>query len=121
MAEQALNPTIVTPASGEGQDALDMGDLRDIRLLNNQFVQFGIRNLARVERYLVKLDKVMDETQDERITVAGASVAVNALKAAASAIKKEVAGVINNMQVNVSNGLDLSKLTLEQLKALAGE
>ena len=30
-------------------------------------------------------------------------------------------GGTTNVQVNVSNGLDLSKLTVEQLKALAGE
>ncbi len=121
MAEQALIPTIERPLHGEGQDLpLRMDELADVRMLNSQLVRCGIRNCSRVERYLEILDGVMATTQDERIKVAGASVAVNALRACVSALKKDVQQ-LTNVQVNVQNGLDLSKLTVEQLKALAGE
>lgn len=101
MAEQALNPTIATSASGEGQDVLDMSDVRDLRMFNNQIVQFGIRNMQRVNRYLELLDKVMEDTEDERIVLGGASVAVNALKATVAALKRDAAHAVNNVQINM--------------------
>ena len=121
MAEPALIPTIERPLTGEGQDLpLAMDELADVRMLNKQMVRFGIRNCSRVERYLEILDKVMENTRDERIKVAGASVAVNALRACVGSLKKDVQQ-LTNVQVNIGNGIDLSKLTPEQLRAIAGE
>jgi hypothetical protein len=105
-----------TPVQREGE-VLDLTFLGDLRLLNSQLARFGIRNLERVQHYLTILDRVMETTEDERIKVMANSVAVNAMKAALSALKAEVS---RSTTINVSGNMnvaDLRGMTAEQLKA----
>lgn len=121
MADMATIEPTVTSVSREGQAlTLEMESLKDVKFLNNQLVQFGIRNLRRVNEYLERLDRVMAGTDDERIVVAGAAVAVNALKAVVTAIKSDLGATATNtfngpVQINVD--ADLTGMTDDQLRA----
>lgn len=116
--EVTIEPTRASVA-GEGQAlVLEMESLKDIRFLNKQLVEFGIRNLKRVNQYLERLDQVMAGTDDERIIVAGTSVAVNALKAVVAALKQESLNVQNNTQINIHGARPLSELSDDELRAI---
>ena len=62
-----------------------------------------------------------DSEARERLSAAKVLLAADKLDLEAEKLQRGVVGNQTNVQVNVSNGLDLSKLTVEQLKALAGE
>lgn len=119
MAKRAEIEPTRTSVSREGESlVLEMETLADIKFLNNQMVQFGIRNARRVEQYLERLDKVMETTGDERIIVAATSVAVNALKAVVNTLKADVVNFTQNIQHNYAGGQELPELTRDDLRAI---
>lgn len=119
MAKRAEIEPTRTSVSREGESlVLEMETLADIKFLNNQMVQFGIRNARRVEQYLERLDKVMETTGDERIIVAATSVAVNALKAVVNTLKADVVNFTQNIQQNYAGGQELPELTRDDLRAI---
>lgn len=114
--EATIEPTRAS-VRGEGEAlVLEMDSLKDIKFLNRQLYEFGIRHLKRVNRYLELLDDVVEATDDERIVVAAASVAVNALKAVTTALKAEAVNITQN-SVHI-HGRELPELSRDDLLAI---
>ncbi|MCA8917240.1 MAG: hypothetical protein KDB90_17750 [Planctomycetes bacterium] len=114
-----------SPASDrEGGGVLDMEDPRDIALLRRTFTERWKTSSDRQERYLSKLDKVVESTEDERIIVAAASVSVSAMRANTDAIKalrdKAELHLHNHNELHVHGGRELpGELSVEELRKLA--
>lgn len=124
MAENEMNQAKpeLPPTRVEGGQ-IDVEDGRDRKILRRAIREGWIKNTYRLDDYLGKLDKVMAETEEDRVIVAGSAIAVNAQKAYASAfgeLQEAAPTTVNNTQVNVyesKSGEDLSKLSDDELDA----
>jgi hypothetical protein len=110
-----------------GTGALFADDLKlrgDLKLLGRAISSGWDITEERRTAVLAKLDALM-KSADERIALGASKAMMDAFKANVAtfvALLKESEGPNQtNVQVNVSNGIDLSKLTPEQLRAIAGE
>jgi hypothetical protein len=109
-----------------GTGALFADDMKlrgDLRTLRRAILAGWPVSEERRKATMEKLDALL-QSADERIVLGASKAMIDAFKANVAsfiALLRESEPNQTNVQVNVQNGLDLSKLTPEQLRALAGE
>lgn len=108
-----------------GELSLDFTKPQDVGLLRQAIRRGWIKSLDRMERLIAMAEESVATVSDrEELAKLRVSLARVAAQAAGVHVRSVVAvdgaqpAVQNNTQINV--GADLSKLTVEQLKALAG-
>lgn len=110
-----------------GTGVLFSDDLKirgDLKLLGRAISSGWDITPERRKAVLEKLDALLTSA-DERIALGASKTMIDAFKANVATFVAMLKGsdgpAQTNVQVNVGTGVDLSRLTVEQLKALAGE
>lgn len=116
-------PLKATVDGGGEALAVKFDSRRDIHLFRRAIIERWPMTAEAMQAGMSALRRIIGESDDDRAVVAATSALIAADKAnvaAYLAALKEVngEGTTNNTQIN--NTIDLSGLTVEQLKALAG-
>lgn len=124
-ATGAIPASIVAPSSREGQLAgLDLFNWRDLALLGKAIRSGWIASIRELLDWQDKLTEVRQACDEDKTVIAATAVQATVVKALADSYTKAQkaaegqANTTNNTQIN--NTIDLSGLTVEQLRALAG-